>query len=60
MEGASYYQFDRVSPRGRRARELAKHTSDIRYIFGNLEPANDYDQTDRADSNAMQSAWTAP
>jgi len=54
-----YYQFDRVSPGGRRTGELAKHTSDIRYVFGNLNPADDYDQTDRVVSNAMQSAWAA-
>jgi para-nitrobenzyl esterase len=53
-----YYQFDRVSPGGRRTNELAKHTSDIRYIFGNLDPAGDYDQTDRTVADAMQSAWT--
>jgi para-nitrobenzyl esterase len=55
---AYYYHFDRVSPGGHRTSELAKHTSDIRYVFGNLDPADDYDQTDQAVSDAMQSAWT--
>ncbi|MGW4796244.1 carboxylesterase/lipase family protein [Nonomuraea sp. NPDC004297] len=53
-----YYGFDRVSPGGHRSGELAKHTADIRYVFGNLDPADDYDQADRAVSDAMQSAWT--
>ena len=53
-----YYHFDRVSPGGRRSGELAKHTSDIRYVFGNLDLTDDYDQKDRAVSDAMQSAWT--
>ncbi|MEU0569287.1 carboxylesterase family protein [Nonomuraea sp. NPDC005983] len=54
---AYYYRFDRVSPGGRRTGELAKHTCDIRYVFGNLDPADDYDQIDRGVSDAMQSAW---
>src|SRR5580765_5398936 len=30
----------------------------IRYVFGNLDPTDAYDETDRAVSDAMQSAWT--
>jgi para-nitrobenzyl esterase len=40
-----YYHFTRVSPGGRRSGELAKHTAEIRYIFGNLAPADAYDDT---------------
>ncbi|MFJ6393984.1 carboxylesterase/lipase family protein [Streptomyces sp. NPDC091972] len=54
-----YYQFGRVSPRNRETGHLAKHTAEIRYIFGNLHPRQDYDDTDAALSSAMQNAWVA-
>jgi para-nitrobenzyl esterase len=50
-----YYHFARVSPGGRRSGELAKHTAEIRYVFGNLAPADAYDDTDI--STAMLNAW---
>lgn len=52
------YNFTRVSPRARITRNLARHTSEIRYVFGNLAPVGDYDETDRVIADAMQSAWT--
>jgi para-nitrobenzyl esterase len=52
-----YYHFARVSPGGRRSGELAKHSAEIRYVFGNLAPADAYDDTDTAISNAMLNAW---
>ena len=53
------YRFERVSPGARRSHDLARHTSEIRYVFGNLDPADDYEPTDRAISDAMQAAWIA-
>jgi para-nitrobenzyl esterase len=53
------YRFARVSPGGRRTGELAKHTAEIRYVFGNLAPADAYDTIDSAISRAMQDAWIA-
>jgi para-nitrobenzyl esterase len=52
-----YYHFDRVSPGYRASGHLAQHTAEIRYLFGNLEPADDYDDTNIALSAAMQHAW---
>ena len=57
--GAAAPGAARVSPGGRRTNELAKHTSEIRYVFGNLAPADDYDTVDVAISQAMQGAWIA-
>jgi para-nitrobenzyl esterase len=51
------YHFARVSPGARRTDELAKHTAEIRYVFGNLAPADAYDTADAAISQAMQGAW---
>jgi para-nitrobenzyl esterase len=53
------YHFARVSPGGHQTGELVKHTSEIRYVFGNLAPADAYDATDVAISQAMQDAWIA-
>ena len=53
------YHFARVSPGGYRTNELAKHTSEIRYVFGNLAPTDAYDTVDAAISRAMQGAWIA-
>ncbi|MBE5673277.1 carboxylesterase family protein [Staphylococcus sp. SS35] len=38
--------------------ELAKHTSEIKYIFGNLTPEEDYDEIDKEISYKMQYAWS--
>lgn len=54
-----HYRFGRVSPAHRQSGELATHTSEIRYIFGNLEPADDYDGTDADVSAVMSAAWTS-
>lgn len=51
-----YYHFARVSPGGNRTKELAKHTSEIRYIFGNLEPNEAYDERDTNISKELQHA----
>ena len=53
------YNFARVSPGARISRDLARHTGEIRYVFGNLTTDGQYDETDQAISAAMQSAWTA-
>lgn len=52
-----YYHFAKVSPGARKTKELAKHTSEIKYIFGNLEPKKDYDAVDINTSKALQHAW---
>ena len=51
------YRFDRVSPELAQTAELAKHTAEIRYIFGTLPPTPDYDATDTRISNFFQEAW---
>src|SRR5438552_8973076 len=53
------YNFARVSPGARISRDLARHTGEIRYVFGNLTTDGQYDETDQVISSAMQSAWTA-
>jgi para-nitrobenzyl esterase len=53
------YNFARVSPGERISRDLARHTAEIRYVFGNLTTDGQYDETDYVVSDAMQSAWTA-
>lgn len=52
------FRFTRVSPGAAASGDLAKHTSEIRYIFGNLEPAEDYNAIDARLSEDMQEAWT--
>jgi para-nitrobenzyl esterase len=52
------YNFARVSPGARRSKLLAQHTSEIRYVFGNLTSDGQYDETDRKIVEALQSAWT--
>jgi para-nitrobenzyl esterase len=51
------YRFDRVSPDLAQTAELAKHTAEIRYIFGTLPAARGYDAIDRQISNFIQEAW---
>ncbi len=53
------YNFGRVAPGARISRNLARHTAEIRYVFGNLSPGGDYDGTDQIITEAMQSAWTS-
>lgn len=53
-----FYVFGRESPGALATQELAKHTAEIRYVFGNLQPAEAYDDIDLSISHAMQHAWT--
>lgn len=39
------------------SQDLAKHTSEIRYVFGNLTSDGYYDAVDEALSLEMQDAW---
>jgi para-nitrobenzyl esterase len=52
------YNFARVSPGARRGKDLARHTAEIRYVFGNRTPYGFYDETDRVIADAILSAWT--
>ena len=55
-----HYHFNRRSPGSVASNELAKHTVDIRYVFGNLtaDVSEDfYNRTDETLSEAMQEAW---
>ena len=52
-----YYHFNRQSPGSIANQDLAKHTNEIRYVFGTLKPGDDYDDVDRALSEKMQIAW---
>jgi len=36
---------------------LAKHTAEIRYVFGNLTDGGAYDEVDRRVSELVQDAW---
>jgi para-nitrobenzyl esterase len=36
---------------------LTKHTAEIRYVFGNLDPVDHYDTIDAEISRAMKGAW---
>ncbi|MFB6549302.1 carboxylesterase/lipase family protein [Streptomyces sp. NPDC056405] len=54
-----YYHFGRVSPGFLKSGHLAKHTAEIRYLFGNLSPDEEYDDTDAALSRDVQSAWVS-
>ncbi len=53
-----FYVFGRESPGARVTQELAKHTAEIRYVFGTLQPGEAYDEVDRSISHSMQHAWT--
>ena len=54
-----FYVFGRQSPGARLTQELAKHTAEIRYIFGNLQPVEMYDDVDASIARTMQQAWIA-
>ena len=51
------YVFKRESPGFVITRERAKHTAEIRYVFGTLKEDDTYDATDAALSAEMQTAW---
>lgn len=52
------YRFDRVSPGAAQSNFLAKHTAELRYLFGTLT-ADGYDETDRRVSTWVQAQWVA-
>jgi para-nitrobenzyl esterase len=52
-----YYHFNRLSPGAIATRDLAKHSAEIRYVFGNLTDDGSYDAVDRRVSDVMQDAW---
>ncbi len=54
-----YYHFARVAPgaRGPEPSVRLGHGAEVPYIFGNLTPADAYDQVDTAVSKAVQHAW---
>ena len=52
-----YYHFARISPGARQSQDLAKHSVEIRYVFGNLLPGDAYDEVDQAVSRGIQEAW---
>jgi len=53
------YRFDRVSPGMGKSNELAKHTAEIKYVFGNMHPSDCYGDIDMSLSTFMQDAWIA-
>jgi para-nitrobenzyl esterase len=60
------YHLTRRSPGAIASNELVKHTTDIRYVFGNLldttsedDEAPYHDQNDRTVSDLMQNAWAS-
>jgi para-nitrobenzyl esterase len=58
MNGRVYsYHFSRVAPGALVSGDLAKHTSEIRYVFGNLSEDGYYDDADRTLSSQIQDAW---
>lgn len=52
------YRFDRVSPGAAKSNFLAKHTAELRYLFGTLT-ADEYDETDQRISGWLQAQWIA-
>lgn len=50
------YRFERVSPGMAATDELAKHTSELRYLFGTLTDEG-YDATDATVADWMQQHW---
>jgi para-nitrobenzyl esterase len=54
-----YYHFNRRSPGAIAAQDLARHTAEIRYVFGNLTQDGAYDELDRSVSGWMQDAWVS-
>jgi para-nitrobenzyl esterase len=50
------YRFDRVSPGAAASNFLAKHTAELRYLFGTLT-VDEYDETDRQISAWVQAQW---
>lgn len=54
-----YYTFGRISPGAAQSQELAKHTAEIRYVFGTLTADGYYDERDRQLSDQIQAAWIA-
>lgn len=52
-----YYRFARVSPGAEKSGILAGHAAENPYVFGVLDPADSYDETDREVSTIMQTAW---
>ncbi|WP_432258369.1 carboxylesterase/lipase family protein [Cupriavidus sp. TMH.W2] len=52
-----YYHFNRVAPGAASSQELAKHTAEIRYVFGNLTADEYYDAQDQKLSAQLQAAW---
>ena len=54
-----FYEFARSSPGAVASGELAKHTAEIRYVFGNLHEAGRYDEVDRDLSLALQQTWVS-
>ncbi|MEW6454075.1 MAG: carboxylesterase family protein [Pseudomonadota bacterium] len=52
------YRFDRVSPDAAKSNFLAKHTAELRYLFGTLT-VDGYDEADRRISAWMQAQWVA-
>ncbi len=51
------YHFARAAPGAIATNELAKHTAEIRYIFGTLADRAYYDSTDQRLAAIMQYAW---
>ena len=52
-----YYHFNRLSPGSLASGDLAKHSAEIRYVFGTLTNDGAYEEEDRRVSNLMQDAW---
>jgi len=52
-----YYHFNKRSPGSMVRNEMAKHTADIRYVFGTLTDDGYYDNTDHAISDIVQNTW---
>lgn len=51
------YHFNRRAPGSITSQDLAKHTSEIRYVFGNLTSDGYYDAVDEALSAEIQESW---
>lgn len=53
------YRFARVGPGAKQTGLLAKHSAEIPYLFGTMNPPTAYDDVDAEISREVQHAWTA-
>lgn len=51
------YRFARVAPGAKQSGLLAKHSAEIAYLFGSMNPPHAFDNTDQLVAREVQHAW---